>query len=239
MNQLTINRMPGLSYAVTEALNQLRVNLSFCGDDIKVIMITSSLPNEGKSFLSIHLWKMLADVGCPSLLIDCDLRNSRFGGRYGISGDGKIKGIAHYLSGNASLEEVVYQTNVENGSMIPNMTTIVNPAILLESPRFQKMIDSLRGEFQYILIDTPPLGSVADAMNIATHCDGNVLVIRSGETPRKVVYDSVRLLERTNKPLLGTVLNRVEISNKVGYYNRYYHYGDYYSSGNKSRRRKK
>lgn len=239
MNQLTINRIPELSYAVTEALNQLRVNLSFCGDDIKVIMVTSSLPNEGKSFLSIHLWKMLADVGCPTLMIDCDLRNSRFGSRYGISGDGKIKGIAHYLSGNASLEDVVYETNIGNGFMIPNMTSIVNPAILLESPRFQKMIDSMRGEYQYILVDTPPLGSVADAMNIATHCDGNVLVIRSGETPRKVVYDSLRLLDRTNKPLLGTVLNRVEISNKVGYYNRYYHYGDYYSTGSKSRRKKK
>ncbi len=239
MNELTINRIPELSYVVTEALNQLRVNLSFSGEDIKVIMITSSLPNEGKSFLSIHLWKMLADVGCTSLLIDCDLRNSRFGSRYGISGEGKVKGLAHYLSANADLEEVVYQTNIGNGFMIPNTTSIVNPAILLESPRFQKMIDSLRGKYQYILVDTPPLGSVADAMNIATHCDGNVLVIRSGETPRKVAYDSLRLLERTNKPLLGTVLNRVEISNRVGYYNRYYHYGDYYNTGSKSKRKKK
>lgn len=85
--------------------------------------------------------------------------------------------------------------------------------------------------FGYVLVDTPPLGSVADALNIATHCDGTVLVVRSGETPRKMVQNSVELLKRTTTPLLGVVLNRVNVNSKSNrYYNRYYNYG-YYNGG--------
>jgi len=80
-----------------------------------------------------------------------------------------------------------------------------------------------------VLIDTPPLGSVADAMNIATHCDGTVLVVRGGETPRKVVGDSVQQLKRTGVPLLGVVLDRAEMNSKSSlYYKRYYKSGYYY-----------
>ena len=127
------------------------------------------------------------------------------------------------------LDDVIYETNVPNGYIIPVAKTVTNPAILLESERFTQMIEHCRQRFGVVLIDTPPLGSVADAMNIATHCDGTVLVVRGGETPRKVVGDSVQQLKRTGVPLLGVVLDRAEMNSKSSlYYKRYYKSGYYY-----------
>jgi Mrp family chromosome partitioning ATPase len=94
------------------------------------------------------------------------------------------------------------------------------------------MIEQCKARFDYIIVDTPPLGSVADALNIAKHCDGTLLVIRSGEVPRKVVNDSVSLLRRTEVPLLGVVLNRVDTSKRGSNYGYYYRYGYYSNYGN-------
>lgn len=230
MKELQIRNMPELPFDMSEALNQLRVNLGFCGDQVKTVMITSSVPNEGKSFVAMQLWKQMAEVGTPTLLIDCDFRNSELRSKYGLSGTGKLTGGAHYLAGIAELDDVLYQTNIPNGYILPVASSIANPTILLESERFAKMVETCGKMFQYILIDTPPIGSVADALNIATHCDGTVLVVRSGETPRKMVDNSVQLLKRTETPLLGIVLNRADMNSKSNvYYHRYYRSGYYYN----------
>lgn len=115
MNELTIQNLPELPFNVEEAINQLRVNLGFCGDQIKTVMITSSVPNEGKSFITIHLWKMMAELGSRVLLIDCDLRKSELRTKYGIGSKEKLTGIAHYLAGKIELEQAIYATNIENG----------------------------------------------------------------------------------------------------------------------------
>lgn len=231
MKELMIRNMPELPFDMSEALNQLRVNLGFCGDQVKAVMVTSSVPNEGKSFVAMQLWKQIAEVGTPTLLIDCDLRNSELRSKYGISSNEKLIGSAHYLAGRAELEDVLYQTNVPNGYILPVASAIANPTILLEGERFGKMVETCRKMFGYILIDTPPIGSVADALNIATHCDGTVLVVRSGSTPRKMVDNSVQLLKRTETPLLGIVLNRADMNSKSNvYYHRYYRSGYYYNN---------
>ncbi len=147
-------------------------------------------------------------------MIDCDLRKSEIRNKYNIRSDEAITGVAHYLAGKATLDDATYQTNVPNGYMIPVNATVANPSILLENDRFGRMIQASRERFGCVLIDTPPLGSVADALKIATHCDGTVLVVRSGDTPRKLVEDSVQLLRRTETPLLGVVLNRADIGSK-------------------------
>ena len=229
MKKITINKMPELPFEVSEALNQMRINLSFCGNDIKTIMITSSAPNEGKSFIAMQLWKMTAELGTPTLIIDCDLRKSALRAKYGFSASEQITGCVHYLAGKAELNDVIYETNIPNAYIIPVAKTVSNPTILLENERFGKMIEECRKKFGTIIIDTPPLGSVADAMNIATYCDGTVLVVRSGDTPRKAVDDSVQMLRRTEVPLLGIVLNRADIDGKSNlYYRRYYKSGYYY-----------
>ena len=231
MNSLVIKNLPELPFAVEEAINQLRVNLGFCGDQIKTVMITSSVPNEGKSFVTIHLWKLMAEMGSRVLLIDCDLRKSEMRTKYGISSTEKITGIAHYLAGKVELQDAIYATNVTNGFFLPLAASVVNPAILLENPRFAKMIETCSNQFDYILIDTPPLESVADALRIATHADGVVMVVRSGKTSRKLVADAVDKLKRTGVPILGVVLNWVEMSRKGSYYYKHYYYNGYYGKG--------
>ena len=113
---------------------------------------------------------------------------------------------------------------------------MANPSLLLESERFSAMIDQCAELFDCILIDTPPLESVADALQIAPHTDGIVLVVRSGVTSRKLVENAVGQIKRTGVPLLGMVLNRVEADNKNSYYyRRYYRYGYDRSGKNKSK----
>lgn len=234
MKELEIKKQPELPFSVAEALNQLRINLGFCGSQVKTIMVTSSVPNEGKSFITMQLWKMMAEVGVPTVLIDCDFRNSEMRRKYGIASTGseKLIGAPYYLAGQAEMADVIYKTNVPNGYMIPVTSAIANPTILLESQRFTVLLDYCRQNFGYVLIDTPPLGSVADALNIARHCDGSVLVVRSGDTSRKIVDNSVQMLKRAESPLLGIVLNRVDVENRSSaYYHRYYRSGYYYKNG--------
>ena len=242
MRELIIHNMPELPFAAAEALNQLRINLGFCGDQIRTIMMTSSVPNEGKSFVTLQLWKMIAEVGTPAVLIDCDLRNSEMRRKYGIRSvrNEKLMGVPHYLAGQAEIDEVICKTNVPNGYMIPVTSAIANPTILLESPNFTRMLEYCAERFTYVLVDTPPLGSVADALNIARHCDGSVLVVHGGETPRKMVLNSVQQLKRTDTPLLGVVLNRANVDSKSNlYYHRYYKSGYYYKNyGNHSQTKK-
>lgn len=231
MNKLTIHNLPELPFDIEESINQLRVNLSFCGSNIRTIMVTSSVPDEGKSFVTINLWKMMADLGSRVLLIDCDLRNSEYRTQYGISIEDKMVGIAHYLSGKVELEDAICETNIVNGFFIPLTTTIVNPTILLENERFADLLEQCSNRFEYVLVDTPPLGSVADALKIATHTDGTIMVVRSGKTSRKMVESSVGQLKRTGVPLLGLVLNRVDTSQKGNYYYRHYYRDSYYDKG--------
>lgn len=231
MKEAIMSNFMELPFPVEESLNQLRINLGFAGEDVKAIMITSSLPNEGKSFISMNLWRLMAAAGSKVVLIDCDLRNSVVKAKYNLSSQDELKGVVHYLSGKADMEDVIYQTNVPNGYIIPVITNIASPAILLESRRFRMLMDACRQLFDYVIMDTPPLGSVADALNIAPLCDGNLLVVRSGEIPRRMVGDSLSLLKKTGKPLLGVVLNRVMVNSNSNsyYYKRYYRYGRYYS----------
>src|SRR5699024_9045742 len=151
--------------------------------------------------------------------------------KYGISSAEKITGVAHYLAGKVELQDAVYETNIPNGYMIPLSAPVANPSILLENPRFSEMIETCAGKFDYVLIDTPPLESVADGLRIAAHADGTVLVVRSGQTSRKLVADAVDKLKRTGTPVLGIALNRVEMQQKGGYYYKRYYYNGYYGRG--------
>lgn len=228
MKHLEIRKLPELSFVTSEALNQFRVNLSFCGSDIKTVMLTSSTPNEGKSFVSTQLWKMMADIGVRTLLIDCDLRNSEMRSKLGITSQDTLQGTIHYLAGKADLDDVIYKTNINNGYIMPALGSSVNPTMLLESDRFVTMMEEVKNVFDFVIVDTPPLGSVADAQNIAKYVDGTVLIVHSGQTPKKMVRNALRLLERTKTPFLGIVLNRIDLSSKSSnYYNKYYS-NDYY-----------
>ncbi len=233
MKKLNMEHMPELPYAMEEAMNRLRVNISFLGSDIRRIMVISTMPNEGKSFVSMHLWHQMAQAGVPSILVDADLRKSVFWEKYGMSvdGEGKIKGTSHYLANEMSLEEVVFHTDLEHGDMLPNADNVVNPSMLLESAKFEEMLDEMAEKYRYVFVDSPPLNLVSDGERIGNLCDGAILVVRSGVTSRHMVKNSIRQLERAGCPLLGIVLNRVDGSQGGYYYKRYggkYYYGNKY-----------
>lgn len=232
-----INMMlPELPYAVEEALNRLRINIKFCGKNTRKILITSSIPNEGKSFVAVQLWKMLAEAGFPTVMVDLDLRKSVLKTRHNMSYENELQGLDYYLSGLAEYQDVVYETNVENGYLIPCSNVLENPSALFEDPRFEGLLNQLSEDYRYVIIDSPPLVDVSDGALIASLCDGAVLIVRSGYTSKKLVKQSVQQLERVDCKLLGMVLNRVETNSHTysKYYGRYGYgksMGEYYGYG--------
>ena len=240
-NMVVFGNTPQLPYSVEEAVNRLRINISFLGSDVRKIMIISSEPNEGKSFLALNLWNQMAEAGEKTVFVDADMRNSTLYAKYDLHReDGKeMKGTSHLLAGNASLDEVLVHTKYGYGDLIPNVENIINPSMLLESNRFMALLEGLAKRYKYVFIDAPPLGLVSDGEKIGNLCDGAILCVRSAATPKGVVRESVRQLERAGCPLLGIVLNRVN-ENKGGYYGKKYggkyygkYYGTYYGTGDK------
>ncbi|SDL10692.1 capsular exopolysaccharide family [Sarcina sp. DSM 11001] len=222
---------PKLPYAIEEAINRLRINVSFFGTDIRKIMIVSSEPNEGKSFIAMSLWKQMALAGEKTIFVDCDMRKSVLVEQYQIEReDGKdLWGLSHYLSDNKKLEDCILTTDLPDGDILPNANNIVNPSMLLESRRFSELLDILAERYRYVFMDVPPLGLVSDAERVGYFCDGAILTVRSGETPRSIIRSSISQLERAGCPILGIALNRVGASSGK-YYGGYYgrHYGSKY-----------
>ena len=237
MKSLTINNFSELPFDVAEAVNQLRVNLSFTDANIKKIVVTSSIPNEGKSFLALCLWRAMAQTGKKVLFVDCDLRLSEIKDIYDIQTSDALFGIAHVLSGQCAVQDVMYKTNIPNAYMIPSANAVSNPATLLESEHFKEVLDQVADVFDYVIIDTPPIGTVADALTIGKVADGNILVVRSGFTKKVLVRDTIERLKVTNQPLLGIVLNRVDVSRNSSYY--YKGYGSYYGNYDPDKQKKK
>lgn len=217
MNKIKMDSIQELPYAVEESINRLRINVSFLGNEIKKIMVVSTLPNEGKSFVTMQMWKQMANAGIKSVLVDADMRNSVLVKKNDIERqDGKeMKGLANYLAEDFSLDEVIYESPFENGYIIPNVENIINPSMLLESDKFGNMLNELSQDYRYVFVDAPPLGLVSDAEKIGSMCDGAILVIRSGETTRVEVKNSIKQLERSGCKILGVVLNRAtDLKNK-------------------------
>ena len=218
-----------MDFRTREAYKTLRANLEFAGDDVKVIAVTSCTPNEGKSSISMNLAKAIAESGKKVILIDADLRKSVLVGRYKT---GAVKfGLTHYLSGQKKFNEVYCITNIPNLYVAFSGPVPPNPSELLGGKYFNNMVVKLREHFDYVIIDTPPLGSVIDSAIVSKQCDGCVIVIASNEISYKFAQKVKEQLEVAECRILGCVLNKVNISQK-SYYGKYYgkYYGRYYGN---------
>lgn len=223
METVSINRITQKDFQLEEAYKILRSNIQFSGADIKVIGFTSCQPNEGKSSVSLNLAVSMAELGKKVLFVDSDLRKSVLIGRYRINKP--IKGLTHYLSGLNSLKQIIYSANVDNLHLIFSGQVPPNPSELLDSRRFSDLIEELRKEYDYIILDTPPLGAVIDAAIVAKNCDGMIMVIESNSVSYKFVQKVHEQLKKTDTKILGAVLNKIDAHDK-GYYGKYY--GHYY-----------
>lgn len=223
-----------LDYNAAESYKSLRTNLFFCGEDKKIIAVTSCTPNEGKTNVSFNLSVSLAQAGKRVLLINADLRKPVSMDK--IQVEGELKGLSHYLSQQTSMSNIVYNTNIPKFHMIHSGAVPPNPTELLGSVHFKHLLDSLRDVYDYVIIDTPPLGSVIDGAVIAEECDGSVFVIESGVISYRFAQEVKEQLEKCNCPILGVVLNKVDM-NKRSFYGKYYgkHYGKYYGEYGKEK----
>ncbi len=229
-----------LDFKTNEAYKTLRTNITFCGDDIRAIALTSSAPNEGKSAVSFNLAVSLSEDGKKVLYIDADIRKSVTIARYGV--DIETKGLTHYLTGQSKLNDVIYETNIDNFDIIFTGQVAPNPSELLGNHRFHELMEETRLQYDYIIIDCPPLGSVIDAAVVARECDGAIVVIETDNISYKVVQRVKKQLEQSGCKILGAVLNKVEMGGKgygyygKGYYGNYYgrYYGNYGEYGNTS-----
>ena len=224
MKEVNIYRQE-LDYSANESYKSLRTNLLFCGEDKKVIAVTSCTPNEGKSTVSLNLALSLADSGKKVLFIGADLRKSVLMGRTEVEGE-EIKGLSHLLSHQETIENVICATNVPRFHIIYEGIVPPNPAELLGGKYFKRFLSAIRKVYDYVIIDTPPLGSVIDSAVIADDCDGSIIVMESGVISYRFAQDVKGQLEKCNCPILGVILNKVDMS-KQGYYGKYYgKYGD-------------
>lgn len=231
MDRIKFENLKEQDFKINEAYKRVRTNITFSGENIKAIALTSSAPNEGKTEVSFSIARSFAEDKKKTLYIDADIRKSVVLARYGV--DKETKGLSHYLSGQAKLDEVICETNIDNLYTIFTGTKAPNPAELLGSEKFEKMINSLREDYDYIIIDCPPLGSVIDAVLVAKVCDGSILVIESDYMSYKVVQNVKKQLETGGCKILGAILNKVPSGGKgyYGYYKGYYGYYDSYGYG--------
>ncbi|HHU73468.1 MAG TPA: CpsD/CapB family tyrosine-protein kinase [Clostridiales bacterium] len=228
MLQVNLENVHKLSFKSNEAYKQLRTNILFCGKDTKVICLTSCLPNEGKSNVSFHLAMSLAEFGKKVVFIDADLRKSVIVGRY--KPDHEVLGLSHYLTGQYSLSDVLYETNIENLDIIFSGPIPPNPAELLGSETFGHLMEMFRKVYDYVIVDTPPLGSVIDSAIAAEQSDGVLLVIEADAISHKFAQKILKQLSKGHCRILGAVLNRYDVvknpheytGKKYKYYYKYY-----------------
>ena len=233
-DKLTIGNFPRLEYAATEAMNTLWTNLSYSGSNIKSVAVTSCRPDEGKSFVTMNLARTIAETGKRVLVIDADLRRSVIAGRYRVrSLSGTVYGLAHYLSGQCSLDQIVFETNIPNMHLVMAGHEVLNSFSLLDTPFFPDMLKSLSANYDITLVDTPPVGTIIDAAVISRHCDGTLIVVKENMVARKELAEARSQVENVGGKVLGAVLNDVQFKAygmKKYYYRSYYKYSQYNQS---------
>ncbi len=202
-------------YRLEESFKTLRTNIMFCSDGAKVIAVTSSTPDEGKSSVAMGMAKAFAEAGSKTVLIDADMRKSVLAERYKV---GAVHmGLSNYLIGIANYSDVLCETNINNLYMMFSGFIPPNPSELLGREQFGTVLQNLRILYDYIIIDTPSLGNVIDAAVIAKSCDGIVLVVESNAVNYKFAQKIKEQLDMSGCRIIGAVMNKVDLKGNKFY----------------------
>ena len=209
-----------------EALRSIRTNILFRTPDKrpqKRLLIASAVPREGKSFISSNLSAIIAMTGSRVLLIDADLRRPS---QHKLFGQVNERGLSSVLVGDASLEESVIHTHVPGLDLLPSGPRPPNPAELLGSTRMSRFLDTLT-EYDFVIVDSSPIGAVADPLILSRFVDGVLMVVESNKTNRDHVLQCRTRMAEVEANILGAIVNKLDIR-RTGY--GYYYYYDYNST---------
>ena len=217
------------NYFLNESFKTLRTNLQFCGVENKVIDITSCDQNEGKTTIALLLSKCLSEIDKKVVFVDCDMRKSVVASRY--TNARGVKGLSEYLSGFAQFDEILCETQYEGFDMIVSGPYCPNPVELLMGEKFSQLLLELKEKYDYVILDTPPLGLVIDSAVVAKNSDGAIMVVNSGKVRYRQAKTTKAQLEKSGCKILGVVLNHAS-KNGGRYYKKYsrkYYSNNYYS----------
>lgn len=230
MEKIDIISLKDSKNPVSEAYRSIRTNLQFSGVDkkVQIIEITSALPNEGKSTVAANLAIVMALAGKKVLLMDCDFRNPTQHKLFGIHN----KGLSNCIVSEGDFHTIIQNVEQENLDILTSGPVAPNPSEILMSNKMQALLDAARTEYDYILLDTPPVLAVTDAAALSTKADGVVLVVSSGEEKPEVLQSAKNALKQAGANLLGGILNKVKVGGgKYGYGYGGHHYGYGYGYG--------
>ena len=216
-------------FVITEAYSRIRTNLSaaLAGAPYKSVVVTSQCREEGKTTTAVNIALSFSRLDKRVLLIDADMRKSVLAGRNLDAKD--YRGLSEYLSGMCEVGEVVMKTSVKDMYVLLAGKYPPNPSELLNGRLFDSLIKVCRENFDYVIIDTPPLGAVSDAAVVAPKCDGSILVIGDEKLSYSLATDVVDKLRATGTPILGAVRNNSKTGGKKYYRDKkYYRYSSKY-----------
>jgi capsular exopolysaccharide synthesis family protein len=213
-------------HMVTEAYQNLRTSLLFGRKHERgqVVLITGTAPQEGKTTTLVNLGKMLASGGDKTILLDFDLRRAQLHSRFDLS---REPGLTDFFVKPQELEALIRPTKVPNLSALTAGPIPPNPPAILARKTLGDLLDQLRERYEWILLDSPPLASVTDALLLARHVDLTLFVIQHNKVDKKLIRRSLAALRKVTPSLLGVVLNAVDITAKGSYYYYYYHHHYY------------
>lgn len=224
-------KLPGTDdFFTQEAYKVFRTNLQFCGQNMKAIAFTSCNENEGKTTVALSIAKSFAELGKYVLVIDADMRKSVMAGR---NTDAKTpNGLSEVMNGLADLKDCIYQTQFPNLHILFAGKYPPNPVELLNSEFFSALLSGTRNKYDYVFIDTPPLGAVIDAAVVGSQCDGTVLVLGNQKIRYRQAQDVVEQLRKSKCHILGVVRNQSRAHGSGYYKHRGYYYkkSSYYKS---------
>ena len=195
------------NFYTQEAYKTLRTNLLFCGRDVQIIAVTSHWENEGKTTVALNLAKSLSELGKRVLIIDADMRKSVMAGRHTKAKN--PAGLSEILTGIVKLSDGMYATQYENLHIIFSGKYPPNPVELLGGKYFPLLLEETRKVYDYVIVDTPPLGQVIDAAVLAPFCDGTLLVMESHLIRQKHAKAVISQLEKSGSKILGVVRNNI------------------------------
>ena len=211
-----ILKLPGRdNYAYQEAVKVLRTNILFCGEEVKIIALTSCDMGEGKTTTALSMGCSLAEIGKRVLIIDADMRKSVMFGRNAKADN--VNGLSELLSGQEKLGDCICTTQVANLHILFAGQYPPNPTELLNGKRFDMLINAVKDVYDYIIVDTPPLGMVIDAAVIASKCDSSILVVGNDKVKRSQAKEAVGQLKKSGSNILGVILNNTENKTKAYY----------------------